>query len=170
MTLTFRWIIFACLSLGCLTSCTIAFNFTGGSVDDSLETLSVETFGNEAPLVVPFLALEVTNQIQDRFLSQSRLTLTDGAADVQLSGAVVRYAVTPVAVQGDETASQNRLTIDVRVAFENTQNPSDSWTQNFSSFTDFDANLDLASEEARLIDEVLEQITQDIFTKSIGKW
>jgi hypothetical protein len=158
------------LGLG-LAGCAINFNFTGtGSVDTSLETLSVANFTNEAQIVVPYLSQEVTNQLQDRFLNQSRLTLTSGAADVQLSGSVSRYTIQPVAIQGGDQAAQTRITIALRVNFENNVNPDDGWENTFSSYVDFDANLDLASNEPDLINEVLEQITQDVFTKSIGKW
>lgn len=154
-----------------LSSCSAKFNFTGtGSVDTSLETLSVANFNNEAQIVVSYLAQEVTNQLQQRFLNQSRLTLTSGAADVELNGSVTRYTIQPVAITGGDEAAQNRLTIAIRVNFENNVNPDEGWEDTFESFVDFDANLDFASREADLIDEVLEQITQDVFTKSIGKW
>jgi len=156
---------------GLLGGCSVNFNFTGtGSVDTSLETLSVANFSNEAQIVVSYLAQEVTDQLQQRFLNQSRLTLTSGAADVELSGSVTRYTIQPVAIQGGDQAAQSRLTIDVRVVYENNVDPNDSWENTFSSFVDFDSEINFSSEEARLIDEVLEQITQDVFTKSIGKW
>jgi len=156
---------------GLLFGCAVNFNFTGtGSVDTDLETLSVANFNNEAQIVVSYLAQEVTDQLQERFLNQSRLTLTSGAADVELSGSITRYTIQPVAIQGGDQAAQSRLTIDVRVIYENNVDPDDSWENTFSSFVDFDSEINFSSEEATLIDEVLEQITQDVFTKSIGKW
>lgn len=157
--------------MAALCSCTVAFNFTGtGKADTSLETLSVDQFINEAQIVVPYLAQEVTEQLQDRFLNQSRLSLTSGAADVQISGSITRYTMLPVAIQGDDRAAQNRLTIAVKVKFDNNVDPAESWEQTFNKFIDFDSERDFASEERDLIDEVLEQITQDVFSKSIGKW
>ncbi|MEM7656609.1 MAG: LptE family protein [Bacteroidota bacterium] len=153
------------------SGCAVKFNWTGtGTVDDSLETLSVATFINEAPIVVPYLAQELTEQMQDRFLNQSRLTLTTGAADVQLSGSINRYTISPVAISGNNQADQNRVTLSVRVQFENNVNPDDSWEQSFSGFVDFDASQDFTSIERETIDEILEQITQDVFSKSLGKW
>ena len=164
-------------SVAIFSGCSIKFNLTGGSVDPRLQTLSVETFGNEAPLVVPFLAIEVTNQLQDRFLSQSRLSLTTGNADVQISGRITNYALTPVAIstsssasQESFTASQNRLSIAISVKFDNIVDPNESWEQSFSGFVDFNSELDFASIERDKVDEILEQLTQDVFNKSIGKW
>lgn len=155
------------LASGCIS---IRFNFTGGSVDTSLETLFVDQFTNEADVVIPYLAQEVGIQLQDRFLSQSRLTLTTGAADVVLGGAVTRFTVAPVAIQGENRAAQNRLTIAVRVKFDNNVDPKASWEQTFSGFVDFDATEEFSSVEREKIGLVLEQITQDVFSKSIGKW
>lgn len=167
-----RWCALGLMTMVLLVqACALRFNFHGGgSVNPDLETLSVEIFSNEAQIIVPYLSQEVTQQIQDRFLNQSRLTLTSGAADIVLSGAITRYTVLPVAISGTDQAAQNRLTIALRVKFENNVEPNDSWEQTFNSFVDFDASEDFSSIERERIDEVLEQLTQDIFTKSIGKW
>jgi hypothetical protein len=155
-----------------LSSCTVNFNFTGAAQGNTtLETLYVDQFVNESEIVVPYLAQETNQQLQDRFLAQSKLTLTSNrSADVVLSGAITRYTVLPVAIQGDDRAAQNRLTIAINIIFENNVEPDEGWEQNFSGFVDFDSQIDFTGQEAQLIDEVLEQITQDVFTKSIGKW
>ncbi len=155
-----------------LTGCIkIGFNFTGGgAIDPRIQTLSIETFSNEAPVVVPYLSQEVTQQMQDRFLNQSRLQLVDNNADIRIGGAVTRYQVSPVAISGNTRAEQSRLTVAVRIAFVNTIDENESWENTFSKFVDFDATQDFSSLERDLIDEVLEQITQDVFTKSVAKW
>ncbi|MEM6805642.1 MAG: LptE family protein [Bacteroidota bacterium] len=157
------------------TSCKIYFNSTGvpklsGGTGVVLETLYVDQFINEAPIVVPILAQEMTLQLQDRFLNQSKLSLSDPPADVELSGSITRYDVAPIAISGTTTAEQNRLSISVRVNFKNNKDENESWEQSFSGFVDFDASEDFNSVEEEKINEILEQITQDIFTKSLGKW
>ncbi len=165
--------IYASVFIGLLmlcTGCAVNFNLTGGNVDPRLETLAVEQFGNEAQIVVPWLAQEVTNQLQDRFLSQSRLSLTSGDADIIVSGSVTNYSISPVAISGDNTAAQNRLTIGMRVTFENTIDDNESWEQTFSNFVDFNSDQNFTSIERDLVEEILEQLTQDVFNRSIGKW
>lgn len=160
------------ISLLILSSCKVNFNFTGvpTGADDGLETIAITLFGNEAPIVVPFLAQELTDQLQDRFLSQSKLSLTTGTADVVVSGAITSYIVSPVAISGNETAEQNRLNVSVRVKYENNVTPEDSWEQSFSQFVDFSADEDFASIEEEQIALVVEQLTQEVFNKSLGKW
>lgn len=156
-----------------LAGCSITFNTTGVSTPNpNLKTIAIDDFTNQAAIVVPYLAQELTNQMQDRFLRQSRLTLTTGAADIRIGGSVVRYDLQPVAIQGDESAAQNRLSIGVSVSYQNFVEPKETWKSDkrFSAFVDFSADEDFASLEEELIDEVLEQITQDVFSASIGKW
>lgn len=153
-----------------LSACSPTFNFTGGNVDSRLETLAVDQFLNEAPIIVPALAQDFTQALQDRFLSQSRLSLTTDNADIFISGVITGYRVDYVAIQGDDRAAQNRLTISARVKFENNVDENDSWEQTFNTFVDFNADDDFTSVEPTLIEEIIEQLTQDIFNKSIGKW
>ena len=167
----YHWRILLLVGLLGISGCKVGFNFSGGgAIDPRLQTLSIETFSNEAAVVVPYLAQEVTQQMQDRFLNQSRLQLVSNNADIQISGAVTRYQVSPVAISGDTRAEQNRLTIAVRVSFVNTIDENESWENTFSKFVDFDATQDFSSIERDQINEVLEQITQDVFTKSVAKW
>lgn len=153
-----------------LFSCKATFNFTGGAVNTELETLGVAQFINESDLVVPGLDQDLTIALQDRFLSQSRLQLTDGPADINLSGAITNYRVDPVAYTGNERAAQNRLIINLKVKYENNVDPEDNWEQSFSAFSDFDATLDFSTVEAEQIELIIDQLTQDIFNKSLGKW
>lgn len=159
-------------ALSCLifASCRITVNTTGGTVNKNLTTISVALFENQASIVVPILAQELTNQIQDRFLAQSRLSLTSGAADVMISGAITDYGIRPISIQGDNRAGQTRLTISIKVKYENAVDPDDSWEQSFSNYIDFSSDADFTAIERDRIDDVLEQLTQEIFNKSLGKW
>ncbi|MEM6265436.1 MAG: LptE family protein [Bacteroidota bacterium] len=162
------------IGIGILTlisACIPSFNFTGGGGQDpNLKTIAIPAFPNEAPLVVPTLSVTFTEELQDIFLTRSRLDLIDGLADVTLSGSITNYTISPVAITDGVTAAQNRLTITVKVNYENGVNPSDSWEKSFSSFVDFAATENFSSREQEFIEEVVTQLTQDIFNESIGKW
>ena len=147
-------------------------NLTGGNVDTNLKTLTVMQFNNESPLVVAYHAQRFTEQIKDRFLTQSRLSLININGDVQLSGSIINYTILPIAVAGVSSsgATQNRMTIGVKVKYENRLNANENWEQTFSSYFDFPASDNLSSVEKDYIEKINDQITQDIFNKSLGKW
>lgn len=156
-----------------LSACKFSANFTGGTVDANIKTISIANFANEASLGSPTIAQQFTQQLRNRFQSQSRLTFKETGADVQLSGAIVGYSITPVAIQGGSSggASQNRLEIRVKVKFENQVNPSESWEKEFKSFVDAASSLVIAGDNERtLVEQVNDQLTQDVFSASLGKW
>jgi hypothetical protein len=151
-------------------ACRFSIGFRQGKEDSSLETIAIQAFGNDADLVVPSLAQNFTERLQDEFLSRSRLSLTNDQADVTLSGSVINYSITPAAIAGNETAAQNRLTIAIRVKYENRVDESQSWENTFTKFSDFDANQNFAAVEEMLIEEVVDQLVVAIFNQVFGNW
>ncbi len=158
-----------------IPSCKVGYSFTGASIPAEAETLSVERFPNNAGLGPPTLSQTFTEDLRDRFMRQTDLDLVDRNGDLQYSGSIVGYDVEPVAVQSKgksntDQASLNRLTITVKVRYRNTINEEKSFEREFSRFADFEAAKSLSNVEDRLIQEVNDQLTQDIFDASLSDW
>lgn len=152
-----------------VSSCGI-YNFTGGKLKPGLDTVSVELFENNASIVLPTLAQDLSEQLKDRFNSQSNLNLVTYDGDLQFSGTIQRYDVSPVAISGDETAAQNRLTITIKVDYKCPKYPEDSWNNSFSQFTDFPSTQNLSDVEETLVTELIERLTLDVFNKTLSNW
>ena len=147
-----------------------AYSFTGGNTGDA-ETIQIDFFPNQAPLVEPVLTQRFTNDLQDLFTRQTNLTLTNSNGDLYFSGEITGYRITPMSGTADQTAAQNRLTVTVNVRFENKLVEKDSFEKTFSFYSDFDANAQLTgSVLENALDEILERIIQDIFNASVAKW
>ncbi len=153
-----------------LIACKVDYSFTGASIPPEAESLSVERFPNNAGLGPPTLGQTFTEDLRDRFMRQTDLTLVDKNGDLQYSGSIVDYEVEPVAVQGNEQASLNRLTMTVKVRYRNTLNQEKNFEKRFSRFADFEAGESLSSVEDQLIQEINDQLTQDIFDASLSDW
>ncbi len=146
------------------------YSFTGGSTGDA-KTVQIDYFPNEAQLVEPSLSQRFTVALQDRFLRQTNLALTNDGGDLHFEGEVTQYRVIPIAATADQTAAQNRLTVAVRVRFYNRLIEEDDFEKTFSFYSDFDANQQLTgSVLENAYDEIFERITQDIFNASVAKW
>ncbi len=65
-----------------------------------------------------------TEDLKDRFVSQTSLELTNGFGDYNFEGEITDYSTKSLAIQGNETAALNRLSISVRVKFSNSKEPS----------------------------------------------
>jgi len=92
------------LPLGCGV-----YSFTGGSTGDA-KTIQVDYFPNTAILVEPTLSQGFTVALQDLFLRQTNLKLTDGGGDLHFEGEITQYRIIPIAATAEQTAAQNRLT------------------------------------------------------------
>ena len=106
-------------ALALFASCTMKYSFTGASISPETKTVSVQYFNNIAPIVYPTLSQTLTETLKDKFVSQTSLVVMQRDADMNFEGQITGYTVTPTAIQGDQYASQNRLTITVSVKFTN---------------------------------------------------
>ena len=71
----------------------------------------------------------------------------------------------------EQTAAQNRLTININVRFFNNKLEDDDFERSFSHYFDFPANNQLVGSQLEdALNEILERITQDIFNASVAKW
>jgi len=157
------------LMLTAFAGCRV-YSFTGASISPDIKTFSIQYFQNRAPLVQPALSQVFTEKLRDKFVSQTSLTETRDNGDLQFDGYISDYRTVPTAIQGNEQAALNRLTITVLVKFVNTKDEKQSFESSFSRFADYDSQKSLTSVEASLIDEICNQLVDDIFNKAVINW
>jgi hypothetical protein len=153
-----------------LISCRINYSFTGASISPQVKTVSIQYFPNQAPLVVPTLSIDLTDALRDYFTSQTNLELVNRNGDINIEGAITGYVVQPIAIQGNETAAMNRLTITVNVKFTNKTNEKQNFETSFSRYQDYQSTLSLVSVQDVLIKQINDQLVQDIFNKAVVNW
>jgi len=152
------------------SGCKINYSFTGGSIDPAIKSISIQYFPNNALLIQPKLSQLFTEALRDKFATQTKLTLINKGGDLQIEGAIIGYSTQPVAIQGNETAAMNRLTITVNVKFTNKLNEQQNFEQTFSRYIDYLSTANLSSIEETLISEINEMLVDDIFNKSVVNW
>ena len=152
-----------------ITSCGI-YSFTGASIPNGAETVSVAYFQNNALTVQPSLSNTITESVKDILTSQTNLDMVSRDGDLQFVGEITSYKVKPMAIQANEVAAQNRLTISVKVNYTNTIDESQNFSQTFSHYADFDSTQDLSSVEIELIEEIVEVLSENIFNKALANW
>jgi Lipopolysaccharide-assembly len=150
-------------------SCGI-YSFTSGKPKEGIKTFTVELFQNKAALINPSLAVDVTEKIKDVFIGQSNLRVAQFDGDLNFEGTIVQYDVKPIAIQGNETAASNRLTISLKVKYTVEKYPEDSWEKSFSQFSDFPSTQNLSEVESELVKDIVGRLAQDIFNKALSNW
>jgi len=161
------WAVLVAMAL-CTGSCGIYSPY--GAQTSGASTYSVAAFEMLTPLATASSALALTEALRDRIQRQSTLRLVDEAGELQFTGEIITWEVTPVNVQGDETAASNRLTIGLSIHYENTKDPELGFDRNFSRFADYSSDLDLLQVEDALVEDIGAQLSQDIFNASLGNW
>ncbi|NLA23906.1 MAG: LptE family protein [Bacteroidales bacterium] len=152
------------------SACNIKYSFTGASISPDTRTIQISHFPNRATNVQPTLSNTLTEEMKDRFLNQTSLSLVNIGGDLALEGEITDYKVAPMAYQGNETAALNRLTISIRVRFTNTKDETKNFESNFSRYADFESSKNIATVEGQLISEIVEQLTEDVFNKAVVNW
>lgn len=146
------------------------YSFTGASISPETKTISIQRFPNNAMTVEPTLSQKFTDALRDKFSRETNLTVIDKGGDLQIEGAITGYRTSPVAIQGNETAALNRLTISIEVTFVNTNDDSKSFKSTFSRFEDYPSTQNLNEVQETLIDQINEILVQDIFDKAVVNW
>jgi hypothetical protein len=146
------------------------YSFTGASIPPEAQTISIQTFPNNASLVNPTLSVRFTNALRDRFAQQTNLNLVDRSGDLRIEGEITDYKVRPKAIQANEVAALNQLIITVKVKYTNTIEASKDYETTFSRFQDYQSNQSLSSVEDQLVDEITEMLVDDIFNKAVVNW
>ena len=153
-----------------IIGCKVNYSMSGASVDPSVKTIAVKYFNKTTPLGPTSLSQTFTEKLKDKFLSQTDLTLTTESADLTFEGAITEYTVTPQAIQANEIAARNRLSISVNVKFTNLKNEKQNFEQTFTRYSDFNSSDNLTSVEDGLIADIYQQLVDDIFNKAMINW
>ena len=154
-----------------LSGCRMTVSLTGGNIDPRAKTVLVSTFTNNSSLVNPTLSQDFTTALKNRIQNQTPLTIiNNGNGDYALEGEILNYTITPIAIQGNDAAAMNRLTITVRVRFTNSYDENQNFDQTFSRYADYNSSLNFTSVESTLVTEINDALTEDIFNQAFVNW
>lgn len=149
----------------------VTYNLSGGSIPPEAKTFSVAYFPNNAPMVAPSLSNTLTEALRDKFSRQTRLAQVDEGGDFAFEGEITNYTSTTSSVSSGDYALQNRLTITVKVNFQNAVDQTLSFNnKSFSSYADYDASQLLIDVQDQLIEEIVEDLVNDIYMAAAGNW
>lgn len=152
-----------------ISSCGI-YSFKDVSIDYSkIKTIKIGFFENKARYINPQLSPQLTDRVQQKIVSQTKLSRTNNDdANLQISGYISDYSVTTTSISSTQ-ATSNRLNVGVHLVVKNNvDNKTDEYdiSRNF----DFSANLSLQQAEGQLQEEILKNITDEIFNRIFSNW
>lgn len=152
-----------------LHSCGI-YSFSGASISSDIKSVSVSNFIISSTTSPPVLSNLLTESLKDKFNDETNLSILSVNGDLQFDGEISSYKLKPIAIQQNETAAQNRLTITVKVKYSNNLDDEFNYNTSFSRFRDYSSSQDLSAVEQELIEEITEELVDDIFNKALTNW
>lgn len=168
------WLLVLCLSV--LNSC---YSFTGSSLKDE-KTIQINEFPNNAPLVNPTLSQQFSTDVQNRFLQRTTLKGTKENPDILVEGEITDYSITPTTIGSNTVTnqstggvvqqSQNKLTITVKVHYENKLHPELSFDRTYSDEAVFNSSLSQSEIESSQVKIATDRIINKIFNDIVANW
>lgn len=166
------------LLLFCVSILNSCYSFTGSSLKDE-KTIQINEFPNNAALVNPTLSQQFSTDIQNRFLQRTTLKGTKENPDILVEGEITDYSITPTTISSNTQTtstggvvqeSQNKLTITVKVHYENKLHPDLSFDRTYSDEAVFNSSLSQSDIEASQVRIVNERIINKIFNDIVANW
>ena len=163
------------IGLACLLAAAgchiINYSFSGTSIQPDVRTITINELEYRALKVNPTLSNSLSEAIRTRFRQMTRLEQLDMDGDLELLGEITGYDVRATAVTANEVAAQNRLTVTVKVSFNNRKYPEDNFeNKNFSAYADYDSTNSLDAVEQTLCTEIIDKLVEDIFNATVAQW
>lgn len=175
-----RWLLSIGLSALMLlvAACKVEYSFTGTTIDyNTTQTFSVDNFFNDSGGGPANMGQLFTEELKDFFQRNTQLELIRNSGDLQFSGAITQYTITPQATVSSQNpntpdrAGQMRLTIGVQVEYVNLANEEENLNQTFRFYQDYDPRVtSLLQVETELIEVIFDNIIQDIFNTTVANW
>jgi hypothetical protein len=151
-------------------SCTVSYSFTGTNLPKTIQTFSVDYFPNRAKLVNPNLSQQFTEALKEKITKQTKLNEDKDTGDLVYTGSITGYDVKPIAIQKEDVAAQNRLTITINLKYTNNKDHEQDFEKSFTAYEDFDSSSMLSAIEDGLVPEIIQKILDDIFNATIAVW
>ncbi|MCD8184323.1 MAG: LPS assembly lipoprotein LptE [Bacteroides sp.] len=161
------------MGLVCMVySCRISMGLAPiSSIDYSkVKTIAIAEFPNRAEFVYAPMTTEFNQKLKDMFIQQTSLQLTNANGDLEIDGEITGYNQYNESVAADGYSSKVKLTMTVNVRFVNNTNHEEDFEQQFSSFKTYDSSLLLTDVQDNLINEMIKDITEQIFNATVASW
>lgn len=136
----------------------------------TIKTIKVFPIENKASYVNPQLSPKLYDKLSQKIINSTKLTRTNNDdAHYQVTAAITGYNPSQTVGISAQQATTNRLTVSVHVVLKKTlENKTEEFdvTRN----ADFSANLSLQQAEGQLLDELVRNLTDEIFNHIFSNW
>ena len=123
------------------------YSFSGASIHENAKTIKIDNILNIADLIQPTLSNNLTEALITKCQRETNLATTNEQEDIMFSGKITHYEILPISIQNNETAAQNRLTVNVNIDYYNRLDNSRNFKKTFTAYADFESDQNFSELE-----------------------
>jgi hypothetical protein len=148
---------------------TCRYSLKDVSIPPEIKTVRVFFIENKARYINPQLSPKLTDKLRQKIVNQTRLSQTNNDADYEVSGYISEYSVSTSGISQQQVASNN-LNVTVHIVFRNRQNDKLNFEADITRNFPFSASKSLTQAEAELNDQIITNLTDEIFNRIFSNW
>ena len=146
------------------------YSFSGTSIAPDVTSITVFNIENRAMRINPSLSNNLSEALREKYRRLTKLRILNDGGDLIVEGEITSYETASIAVTAQEVAAQNRLSVTVKISFTNTKYPNESFEKSYAAFEDYPSPSSLDAVEARLVESIIEKLTEMIFNDTVANW
>jgi hypothetical protein len=148
---------------------TCRYSMKDVSIPPEVKTVRINYIENRARYINPLLSPRLTEKLRQKVINQTRLSQTNGEAHYEISGVITDYSVSTSGIS-DRQASSNNLNVTVSISFKNRLDEKKNFESSITRNFPFSAGLSLQQAEAQLNNDIINNLTDEIFNKIFSNW
>ncbi len=148
---------------------TCRYSLKDVSIPPEIKTVRVFFIENKARYINPQLSPKLSDKLRQKIINQTRLSQTNNDADYEISGYISDYSVNTSGISQQQVASNN-LNVTVHIIFRNRQDEKKNFETDITRNFPFSASKSLTQAEAELNDQMVTNLTDEIFNRIFSNW
>jgi hypothetical protein len=148
---------------------TCRYSLKDVSIPPEIKTVRVFFIENKARCINPQLSPKLSDKLRQKIINQTRLSQTNNDADYEISGYISDYSVNTSGISQQQVASNN-LNVTVHIIFKNKQDEKKNFEADITRNFPFSASKSLTQAEAELNEQMVNNLTDEIFNRIFSNW
>lgn len=139
------------------------------SIPPEVKTVRVSYIENRARYINPLLSPRLSEKLRQKIVNQTRLSQTNGEAHFEIFGTVTDYSVSTSGI-ADRQSSMNNLNVTVSIVFRNRLDEKKNFETAITRNFPFSSGMSLQQAEAKLNDQMVNNLVDEIFNRIFSNW
>ncbi len=148
---------------------TCRYSLKDVSIPPEVKTVKVNYIENKARYISPQLSPRLTDKLRQKIVNQTRLSQTNNEAHYEIGGYVSDYSVSTSGIS-NQRESSNNLNVSVHIIFKNRLDEKKNFEADISRSFPFSATLSLQQAETQLAEQMISNLTDEIFNRIFSNW